>query len=99
MRRTIDGFEFSTNGLKLMMILFTIVGGIFTLGVSYATARSALNEKADVATVLQIREALLIDSLKEDARSNQLRRIDAKLDSISARITQLVCPPRIPACR
>lgn len=100
MRRTLEGIEFSDRGIKLMMFVWALAAGVFTLGVSYATARAALNEKADVVSVLQIRTALALDSLRNDARANQLQRMEVKIDSVNNRITQLVCYRSAnPACR
>lgn len=104
MRRTIEGFEFSDRSIKVVAVVFSLIGGIFTLGVSYGTARIALNGKANAAEVADLRTRFTADSVdrvrRRLDRDNEVVRIEAKLDAMNLRMTQLACyrNPN-PACR
>lgn len=99
MRRTAVGFEFTDHSIKVMMFIGSLVLATFTLGVSWATATNALAGKADASDVRIIQSRLLVDSLRDDSRTAQLRRMEEKLDSVSVRITQIACPVTARACR
>lgn len=96
MRRTDDGWEISERALRHVTLVVTLVGGIFSLGISWGAARIATESKLD-ARVFELHEKDISAHISaSDYRSAMLIE---RLDRLDARLTAIYCDGKPAGCQ
>lgn len=104
MRRSAEGWVIDDAGLRRLALLVSLGGGLFTAGVSYATAQAVAAQKVDREEFLALHFEFRAHVREKDMERAQLMaQLQALLDGqrrLEQRVTEIVCAASpSPACR